>query len=419
MKQMAKTLYNYVFLLAVQAVLLLSSCDGNNDPVSPNHVLPAARITQTYRLESAKTTVHVMEYPSSDPFGKPCMLSGVITIGDEVTKDVPARGMLLYNHYTVYRADQCPSRGNLAVHKMVTGSGLITVSADYYGFGVTEDKQQAYCIGSVNAQASVDALIAARQLLKSMGYQWNDVLFNAGYSQGGQTSMAVLRLVTEKYPDIHITYTFAGGGSYDIPETYRQFIQTGTTAMPSTVISVLLAYNEYFSLNIPRKDVFVEPTLSHIDDWVLSKRFTREEIDKKVGSGEISAFVTPTMLDLNSDLSKQFMAAFEKDNLSKGWSPRKGDKVLITHNRSDGAVPVVNAEKMYELFLSKGLNVSMKSNDQPDILVRIDDWGAWTLFNLPAHETGALMFVTATIAKVCDELNIKPWFTITPEILGL
>jgi hypothetical protein len=302
---------------------------------------------------------------------------------------------------------------------MVTGSGLITVSADYYGFGVTEDKQQAYCIGSVNAQASVDALIAARQLLKSMGYQWNDVLFNAGYSQGGQTSMAVLRLVTEKYPDIHITYTFAGGGSYDIPETYRQFIQTGTTAMPSTVISVLLAYNEYFSLNIPRKDVFVEPTLSHIDDWVLSKRFTREEIDQKVGSGEISAFATPTMLDLNSDLSKQFMAAFEKDNLSKGWSPRKGDKVLITHNRSDGAVPVVNAEKMYELFLSKGLNVSMKSNDQPDILVRIEDWGAWTLFNLPAHETGALMFVMATISKVCDELNIKPWFTITPDILGL
>ena len=90
MKQMAKTIYKYVFLLAVQAVLLLSSCDGNNDPVSPNHVLPAARITQTYRLESAKTTVHVMEYPSSDPFGKPCMLSGVITIGDEVTKDVPA-----------------------------------------------------------------------------------------------------------------------------------------------------------------------------------------------------------------------------------------------------------------------------------------------------------------------------------------
>ena len=76
-------------------------------------------------------------------------------------------------------------------------------------------------------------------------------------------------------------------------------------------------------------------------------------------------------------------------------------------------------EKMYELFLSKGLNVSMKSNDQPDILVRIEDWGAWTLFNLPAHETGALMFVTATIAKVCDKLNIKPWFTITPEILGL
>ncbi len=33
------------------------------------------------------------------------MLSGTITIGDEVKDSAYAKGLLLYNHYTVYRAD--------------------------------------------------------------------------------------------------------------------------------------------------------------------------------------------------------------------------------------------------------------------------------------------------------------------------
>ena len=125
-----------------------------------------------------------------------------------MTKDNPGKGLLLYNHFSVYRADECPSKGDLKMQKLIAGSGLITISADYYGFGITEDKLQAYCISSVNAQASVDALLAAKELLPTLGYSWNDdILFNIGYSQGGQTSMAVVRLIDEKYPDLHITFT--------------------------------------------------------------------------------------------------------------------------------------------------------------------------------------------------------------------
>ena len=405
-------------IAALAAILLLAACTEQTDnPVQPSEPEVArARITETIRYEKEKTTAYNFEYPSVDPFGNPCTLSGTITIGDEVTTAEPARGMVLYNHFTVYRADQCPSKGDLAVQKMITGSGLITVSADYYGFGVTEGKQQAYCISAVNAQASVDALLSARELLKGMGYSWDDILFNAGYSQGGQTSMAVLKLVTEKYPDIRFTYTFAGGGSYDIPETYRQFIQSGETAMPSTVISVLLAYDEYFQLGIPRSDIFREPTLSHIDEWVLSKKYTREEIDEKVGSGAISVFATDDLLNLESDLSKRYMTALDQDNLSKGWKVREGEKIILIHNKADGAVPVANTEAMYNFFVEQGLNVSRTKADNPDIYVRIENWGALSA-KMPAHETGALFFVSEAVVKVCEILGIKQWFTITPQML--
>lgn len=384
-----------------------SSSDDGNSPLpepepEPKTELPPARVTETVRYEKEKTTAYNIEYPSTDPLGNPVVLSGTITVGDEVDKDHPGRGLLLYNHFTVYRANQCPSKGNLDVEKFMTGSGLITISADYYGFGITEDRQQAYCISRANAQASVDALLAAKQLLKELGYSWNDdILFNVGYSQGGQTAMGVVRLVDEKYPDLHITYTFAGGGSYDIPETYRQFIRSGKTGMPSTVISVLLAYNEYAELGIPRSEIFKEPVLSHIDEWILSKRYTRSQIDDMVGTQTIADFATPTMLDLDSDLSQRYMQALEHDNLCKGWTPRKDNHIMLVHHEKDITVPVENTRNLYKFLKDAGVED-----------VELHDSNYFWLFTQPAHESGAIVMATYAVEKVTKILGIKTWFNI-------
>ena len=395
-----------VAVMALYGPAVLTSCSSDDDPATEQlpeeeKQLPEARIYETVRYDKEKTTAYNFEYPSTDPFGKPVTLSGTITVGDEVNAESPARGLLLYNHFTVYRADQCPSKGDLDVQKAVTGSGLITVSADYYGFGVTEDKQQAYCIAAANAQASVDALLAAKKLLPTLGLQWDDnVLFNVGYSQGGQTSMGVVRLIDQKYPDLHITWTMAGGGSYDIPETYRQMIASDISGMPSTVISVLLAYNEYFQLGIPREQIFKEPVLSHIDEWVLSKKYSRSEIDDKVGSLSVSQFATPAMLDLNSSLSQRYMEALEKDNLCKGWHPRSENHILLVHNTKDITVPVENTENLRRFLLEQGV-------PEGNISYHVSNMGK--LPNRPAHEMGAVFFAIHAIEKVCECLDIKVW----------
>lgn len=83
-------------------------------------------------------------------------LSGSIIVGDEVdANNKKAAGTVLYNHFTVFQKDECPSHGDLAVPMIVVGSKMILVAPDYYGFGVTESKNQAYCISRANAQASV------------------------------------------------------------------------------------------------------------------------------------------------------------------------------------------------------------------------------------------------------------------------
>ena len=412
MKQTLK-LWMLAAILTICGMTVLTSCSSEDNPVDNPTVeeptLPEARVTETIRYDEAKMTAYNIEYPSTDPYGQPATLSGTITVGDEVTKGESARGLLLYNHYTVNRADECPSRGELAVQKLVVGSGLITVSADYYGFGVTGDKPQAYCVPSANAQASVDALVAARMLLAQMGYTWDDKLFSAGYSQGGQTTIGVLRLVTEKHPDIRFTRSFAGGGPYCIPEIYRQFMASNQTAMPSTVVGVLYSYNDVFGLGISREDIFREPLLSHLDEWLLSKQYKQAEIEALIGSQTVTDFIVPTLMDPDAEPSRRLMEAMQREDLCQGWTPRQDEQLTIVHNASDGAVPVANAERLVEFLQQKGLPIT-HDYTEPGVYVRLEDFGEISGI-APAHEFGALFFFVHVIVETSENLGIEPWFT--------
>lgn len=398
---MKKYLY---FAAVLLAVTLMVSCskdedipeqEQGEDVVVNDLPMGDAYIMDSTYLTASKLKVYNFAYPSIDPYGQPIMLSGSITMGDDVSRQAPARGMLLYNHFTIYRADQCPSSGELSVQAMAKGLGLITVSADYYGFGVTENHHQAYCVSLYNARASIDALLAAKQLLSQMGYSWDDILFNVGYSQGGQTTMAVVRLVAEQYPDIDITYSFAGAGSYDLPATYHQFVDATISGMPSTVISVILSYNEFKNLGFRRDEMFREPVSSHIDDWIFSKKYTREEIDAMVGTYTISEYVTETLLDTNTTQAMSLLSALDEDNLCHGWTPRGDEHIMIFHGSRDITVPVVNTQNMYDFLISKGVQ---------DVDLQIHDIEATE--TTPAHENASLMFGLLALQKVKTILGI-------------
>jgi hypothetical protein len=417
---MKKSLYlimTLVMLLSIGAVT--TSCSVNDIPSGESvDQLPEARITETIRKDDKKATVYNIEYPSVDPFGNPTTLSGSIIIGDEVDADnKKAEGMVLYNHFTVFQKNECPSKGDLAVPLVAVGSKMICVAADYYGFGVTEDKHQAYCISRANAQASVDALLAARKLLKEKGYTWADRLFNLGYSEGGQTSMGVLRLLAEKYPDIKVTHTIAGGGPYDIGETYRQLVSMGESTMPSTVISSALSYSEFFNLDINYEDVFKEDILKKIPECLFSKNYKRTDVEKYLGTNKMVDIFQPIMLDFDSDISKKLMVVFEKDNLCRDWAPRMTERITLVHNELDGCVPYANATKMADYLEQKGFKVFREGIKDEDRYVdgtvflnaiTIEDGELSP--TLGAHEAGSMQFAIEFLIVASHYLGLQNWW---------
>ena len=319
--------------------------------------LPPACITDSIPVEIFPDYMnYVFNYPSVDPFGKPCTLSGTITVDKTLIEDnKPYNGILLYNHFTIYATTQAPSRGAVEFPTGAAFTNFIVVAPDYYGFGITEKEPQAYCISRANGRASLDAYLAAKRLIEDLQVKKGNDFVIAGYSEGGQTTMAVLREISERHPEIKVKRAFAGDGPYDINSMYNAIAQ-GYTEMPSTVCNVLYAYNHFCRLGYDIHDYLKDPVAKNFDEWFLSKQNKRRALDEElIKTKKTSDICTDAVLNTNSTLSRRFKEAFSADALTSGWTPRKDFDVMLFHDTKDDVVPVENFYAMSKFLKDKGI----------------------------------------------------------------
>ena len=198
-------------------------------------------------------------------------------------------------------------------------------------------------------------------------------------------------------------------------ETYRQLVSKEESTMPSTVISSVLSYNEYFNLGVDYADVFKEDVLKGIPEYLLSKKYKRAELDGMWASNKLSDIFLPDMFNFESSLSKRFMEAFEKDNLCKGWTPRKTECITLVHNELDGCVPYANATDMADFFEKQGFTVDRGNTDDKYVdgkvfLNNISVEGGVLSPKLGSHETGALQFAIEFMNTTCHYLGLREWW---------
>ena len=349
--------------------------------------LPRACITDSIPVEIFPDYMnYVFNYPSVDPFGNPCTLSGTITVDKTLIKDdKPYHGILLYNHFTIYATTQAPSRGAVEFPTGAAFTNFIVVAPDYYGFGITEKEPQAYCISRANGRASLDAYLAAKRLIEDLHVKKGDDFVIAGYSEGGQTTMGVLREISERHPEIKVKRAFAGDGPYDINSMFDT-ITKGNTEMPSTVCNVLYAFNHFFRLGYDIHDYLKDPVAKNFDEWFLSKQNKRKALDEElIKTKKTSDVCTSAVLDANSPLMRRFKAAFRVDALTSGWTPRSDFDVMLFHDTKDDVVPVENFYVMSKFLKDHGVKTEefvgdYSANAKKDLGVTNHEVSALTFF---------------------------------------
>lgn len=295
-------------------------------------------------------------YLTKDYEGKPLWQSAVLYLSSKQVTSKHVGKMALYNHYTIMSSDEAPSAGgtwDLQVAAM--GSGMAVVSPDHEGFGYSSDRMQAYCFAEANARASLDALLAAREWLVGEGYMLSDTLVNYGYSQGGQTTVAALKLSQTEYKDkVRFNMSIAGDGPYDLSLTYHKFLEWKkwglTAALPLTVITL----NELFHIGLDYTDLFLPPLANNWKMWFVSKKFDMTEASQLIAQDSIQQYIQPVYCDSTSAEVQSILTYAGRLNVTNSWTPDPDTKLKMYHSQNDDVVPFENSRNLYRFFQQNG-----------------------------------------------------------------
>ena len=303
-------------------------------------------------------------YPSIGPDG-PVTLSGCIFIPDEIwNAEKNSEGIVLFNHFSTSSPEFLPSNGMAFLESWFLANPLkpdfIIVESDLYGWGVTERFPQAYQQGDLNGQASVDALLAARRILRNLSVNTGILNFNVGYSSGGFDALATQRVRDMNYPyEIVFDKTFAGGAAADLERAYTDMVKRDSTGFTASIPLLLVATNETQKLGLNYEDVFTEELYSRLDELVFSKKYTVFAMSRAIGRKKIHELLKAPYLDLESPESKFMQDVYERISLTNGWMPDPAQRIFIYHSRTDDIVSVQSCRNLLKLFKENGYEPSI------------------------------------------------------------
>ncbi len=319
------------------------------------------------------------EYPSADPQGNTVMISGIVYIPKNVYDGTdPCDGVILYNHPTWAMQAETPSMAGDMLASGLLASPLkpnyILVMSDYIGLGISADRPQAFLCGTVNARNSLDGLLAARQMLDDKQIAQGKFLFNVGYSQGGTETMQVAKLRETEYKDRGINFdkTFAGGGPLDLEKMYTETLRAQRTDYMAGTALLITALNENFHLWNDYSEVLQEPLASHVQEWILSKDYNTDQINKFIAQDSLKYVLQPQYLNPDSPEAQKLREKLRELSVIGNWTPDPTQKYYIEHSRHDNYVPIQSARAIIPWMKQQGFTPSIvpgKTNLQTNTMV--------------------------------------------------
>ena len=321
---------------------------------------PDTKIAKTSGVEIARGLLgtlntntlihHAGTYKGHDVDGSELYLSGKVLL----PKTGPIKNMILVSHYTIGSNPECPSE-DFPMEGLLASKGYAVVIADYIGFGITKDRIHPYMHVESTARAVVDMGLAVKPYLEHIGRKpQSDEVILFGYSQGGSTTLGVMKMIQKTCWDkLPIKKVYAGAGPYDLAATYDVSIEEDRTGIPCAIPMIVQGVNEGNKLGLQMKDFFKDPLLSNYNDWINSKQYTVSQINKFINAKSLHDIMTDEGRDKkNPKTAKLYKALLINSVLD--FNPEA--PIHMFHSREDKTVPFVNSEKAEIYF--KGENVT-------------------------------------------------------------
>jgi len=350
-------LEDFIFLVRVEKVEVIDKYTlAGRLKQNPNSTLYKA-------LPNKKITIVSIVYNTLDPKGKPILASGAIFY-PSADVDYQRSGTILGVHYTYGANYEVPSQKMAVTEGLFSLFGYTVVAPDYIGYGASKDQVHPYYDVITTGQACADMLLAAKEYFGSISRKLSHKVTVMGYSQGGQAALSFLRFVETEplYQDAFvIDQVFAGGGAYDLIKSYDTFVEKDYSSQPVTIPLLVLGLNYGDSLNLDLRQMFAEPLYSNYDEWIISKKYTTDEVSAMMKETKLTKIMAPQAFDTTNPNTKKFRGALRNNSLIvygkiTNWAPKA--KITLLHATDDTIVPYENTDSAYKAFLGAGCNVT-------------------------------------------------------------
>ena len=338
------SLFAAVFMLSFSACSNNNYADIAADSVVDEVVTEQTESYHAYALKGSESlkfeknssandaAIYSFEYPSMSYTGEEILLSAKLiawTLADRQADD-KIESVQIFNHITITADRECPTtsiaQGDTQEQNLLTMMCLkdygtragvpvpfvgrcIVIAPDYEGYGLTKDRPHPYMAQKLTARQVTDAVTYGLELYRKASAEADSKVlplsdnwktFALGYSQGGSTTLAVHRYIEQQGLDkeLHFKGSICGDGPYDPVATLRYYFndngnsfgvetphQKGYATMPVVLPLIIKGMlDSHPEMKGYRIEHFLSQQLldTGIMEWISSKEFTTEDIEKKL-----------------------------------------------------------------------------------------------------------------------------------------
>ena len=297
-------------------------------------------------------TLFDITYQTSGVDGKPVAASGIVMVPP--TNRTESFPMISVQHGTIFDRNVAPSYKEKcgeaqAWYSEVASKGYIIVMADYIGLGKAGTTYHPYFHAQTEATCTRDMIRAARNLLNDEGVSVSDKLFLTGYSQGGNVTAALQRLLEEDHQEeFSITASAIMAAPFNLEMLWDFQVETPNPISSVTNGLVIRCYNEMYDIGNSLSDFLISPYDTLIPA-LLDFEHNEDSVIQTLSAPPRQMF-HPQFLD---EVKSGTHAFAEKMRLNEvyQWSPQA--PTIIVYSEADEAIPyameIMAFNKMKEL----------------------------------------------------------------------
>jgi len=230
-----------------------------------------------------------------------------------------------------------------SVVSVLASTGYVVSAPDYLGYGASKALPHPYEHAASLASTSADMLRAAREFCQQQNVLVNQKNFLLGYSEGGYATMALHKLLEEKYAaTLPVTASAPGAGAYHKTAFARYILQsTQPLNFLSTYVWVLRTYDRVYGLNRPYSFYYQEPYATQL----AANPFAAVP-------GQQSQLFASSFRNAVLTGSDAPLAAALADNDIYDWQPKA--PLALFHGTADDYVPFFNSQDAYDAMQKRG-----------------------------------------------------------------